>query len=90
MGNSESPAAYLGRALLLADRRDEATRVLAVEVRCGGDAAALTPARRSRSRGSDAGFDAYLESRPDGARADDSAADYEGMPHTFAQPATAR
>ena len=91
MGNSESPAgSYLGRALLAANRHDEATRVLAVEALYGGDAAALDALRKTftLARGSDAGFDAYLEeTRQRMARvADDfTLPDYEGTPHTFAQ-----
>ena len=91
MGNCESPAgSYLGRALLAANRHDEATRVLAVEALYGGDDAALDALRKSftLARGSDAGFDAYLgEARLLMARvADDfTLPDYEGTPQTFSK-----
>jgi len=91
MGNSESEAgSYLGRALAMSGRRDEAERVLVVEALYGDDAAARDTLRSgfTGARGSDEGFDAYLdEARMRLARVVDdfTLPDYEGRPRSFSQ-----
>jgi tetratricopeptide (TPR) repeat protein len=91
MGNTESRAgSYLGRALAMAGRHDEAERPLAVAALYGGDAAARDAlrARFAATRGTEDGFEAWLgEARRRLARPveDFTLTDYEGTPRTFSQ-----
>jgi hypothetical protein len=89
MGNTESAAgSYLGRALAMAGRHDDAERPLAIAALYGGDVAARDALRErfTATHGSAEGFDAWLgEARRRMARPveDFTLADYGGTARTF-------
>jgi hypothetical protein len=91
MGNSESAAgSYLGRALAMAGRHDDAERPLAIAALYGGDEPARDAlrARFAATQGSADGFDAWLgEARVRMARPveDFTLPDYAGTAHTFSR-----
>jgi tetratricopeptide (TPR) repeat protein len=91
MGNTESAAgSYLGRALAMAGRHDDAERPLAIAALYGGDAPARDAlrARFATMHGSADDFDAWLgEARRRMARPVEefTLADYGGTAHTFSQ-----
>ncbi len=91
MGNTESEAgSYLGRALAMAGKRDEAEQDLAVAALYGGDKPATAALRERFPAGAagDGGFDAYLAStRTRLARPIDdfTLSDYAAKPYTFSK-----
>jgi hypothetical protein len=91
MGNTESSAgSYLGRALAMAGKRDEAEQVLAVASLYGGDKPANAALRERFPAGAagDGEFDAWVAAqRLKLARTVDdfTLPDYAGTPHTFSK-----
>ena len=91
MGNTESSAgSYLGRALAMAGKKDEAADVLTVAALYGDDKAAMETLKGhlAAASESDGGFDAYLTAtRLRLARTVDdfTLPDYAGKPQTFSK-----